>query len=744
MMPVSTRSIACRSALHPWKIVGVWAAIAVVALGYTVTHLHKAITTQATFTSRPESKIAADLLHDRMPGAKRYTTEVVLIRSPTRTVKSPEFRAFVELLSAQIEALPPMIVQPDSLISYYRLPVALLLSADWHTTVILFKLSGSLEAAKGHVETLRRVVKGVTPPADFEVLQVGEASIAFAIQKQSQHDLLRGESVGLLIALIILLMVFKSLVAALLPIVIAVLAVVIALGLAALIGQMVTLSFFIVNVTTTIGLAVGIDYTLLIIQRYREERSKGLDKLRAIDKVGTTAIQTVVCSGMVVVCALLSMFLVPFSTFISVGLGATSVTLVALLAALTLLPALLSLLGDGINTGRLPFIGVARGIHEAQGTHRFWDTVSRIIIVRPLVSLGLAGSMLCVATIPFFDLTLGFIGAETLPDHLEVKQGFTLLNREFSAGYLMPAEIVITGEVGAPETWDGLSKLLTLLRQDKHDAFGKVDPLVDLQTQEARKIALLRVPVKGNADSLQARQAIVRLRKEYIPAAFSGAPVEVFVGGTSAFSEDFATLARNATPGVVSCVLLLSFVFLMLVFRSIVVPMKAIVLNLLSVGATYGLLVGLFQKGWGQELFGFRQTETIQPWLPLFLFAILFGLSMDYHVFLLRRIREHYDHTHDNLQAVAFGLRTTTQLINGAALIMVAVFGGIASGELVAFQQMGVGLAVAVLLDATIVRSVLVPATMVLFGRANWYLPMWLRWLPELPNEAEPVPGTRV
>jgi RND superfamily putative drug exporter len=741
MMQMSTQSIAYRSAHHPWKIVGVWTAIAVVALVYAVTHLDQAITTQATFTSHPESKIAADLLHDRLPSAKGYTMEVVIVRSSTHTIKHPEFRAFAEQLSEKIEALPATIVQPDSLISFYRLPTELLISADRHIAVIAFKMSGSLEEAKAHVEMVQHVVKDVSPPAGFDVLQVGEASIAFAIQQQSHHDLLRGESFGLLIALLILLFLFKSLVAAVIPIVLAVLAVVITLGLASVIGQIAPLSFFIVNVTTTVGLAVGIDYTLLIIQRYREERSKGLDKLRAIEKVAATAMQTVMCSGMIVVCALLSLFLVPFSTFISVGLGATSVTMVALLASLTLLPALLSLLGDGINTGRLPFTSAAEGRHAPQSTSGVWGTLSRLVMARPLVSVILAGSLLCGATIPFFDLTLGFIGAETLPDHLEVKKGFTLLNREFSVGYLMPAEIVLAGDVGAPETWDGLSKLLTLLRQDQKDAFGKVDPLEDLQTRQARKIALLRVPVLGNADSLHARQSIVRLRKEFIPAAFTGAPVEVFVGGTSAFSEDFATLARNATPGVVSFVLCLSFVFLMLVFRSIVVPLKAIVLNLLSVGAAYGLLVAIFQKGWGQELFGFRQTETIQPWLPLFLFAILFGLSMDYHVFLLRRIREHYDQTHDNRRAVAFGLRTTAQLINGAALIMVAVFGGIASGELVAFQQMGFGLAVAVFLDATIVRSVLVPATMVLFGRANWYLPTWLRWLPKLSYEREPLPG---
>ena len=246
---MSTRGIVCWSAHHPWQIVGVWATVAVVALVYAMTHLDQAITTQATFTSHPEAKIAADLLQDRLPSAQGYTTEVVIVRSSTHTVKHPEFRAFVELLSAHIEALPPTVVQPDSLLSFYRLPSELLISADRHIAVIAFKMSGSLEAAKAHVETVQHVVQGVTPPAGFDILQVGEASIAFAIHQQSHHDLLRGESCGLLIALIILLILFKSLVAAVMPVVIAVLAVVIALGLAALIGQIAALSFFIVNVT---------------------------------------------------------------------------------------------------------------------------------------------------------------------------------------------------------------------------------------------------------------------------------------------------------------------------------------------------------------------------------------------------------------------------------------------------------------------------------------------------------------
>jgi putative drug exporter of the RND superfamily len=251
------------------------------------------------------------------------------------------------------------------------------------------------------------------------------------------------------------------------------------------------------------------------------------------------------------------------------------------------------------------------------------------------------------------------------------------------------------------------------------------------------------VPMQGDIDSIETRQALARLRHTYIPHAFATAPVTVFVGGSAASKEDFARLAARAAPRVILFVLGLSFVLLLLVFRSLVVPIKAVVLNLLSVGAAYGCLVAVFQKGWGHAVLGFQHTATIEPWLPLFLFAVLFGLSMDYHVFLLSRIRERYDETQDNRHAVAFGLRTTGKLITGAALIMVVVFSGFASGELVEFQQMGFGLAIAVLLDATLVRSVLLPATMVVLGRLNWYLPFSLRWLPEVHRRrpTDPVPG---
>ena len=595
-------------------------------------------------------------------------------------------------------------------------------------------MSGDLEDAEDNIEEFRDLVKGFETPAGFKVLQVGFGSVAFESNEQSEEDLVRGETFGIAIALIILLLVFGALVAALIPILVAVISIVIALGIAAIIGQIWPLSFFVQFVATMIGLAVGIDCSLIIIQRYREERTRGLDKLAAIEKAGGTANRTVLFSGITVVLALIGMLLVPFSIFISVGLGAILATLVAIGAALTLLPAILGLLGDRVNKGRIPFVMKGQGAVEEARTGGFWDRVVHIVMGRPIVSFVVAGALMIVLAIPFFDIKLGFNGVGTLPDDLEVKQGFLILDEEFSAGEVTPAEIVVEGDVDDPRVQGGIGRLTKLLSNDPQGAFDTPDPL---EVNGPRDLALLSVPVNGDADSEFARSAIVRLREDYVPRAFAGVPAEVVVGGASAGSEDFRALARSSAPLVFSFVLALSFILLMLVFRSIVVPLKAIILNMLSVGAAYGLLVAVFQKGWGNGIFGFQRADTIEPWIPLFLFAALFGLSMDYHVFMLSRIRERFDQTKNNRESVSFGLRVTAKLITGAALIMVAVFGGFASGELVAFQQMGFGLAVAILLDATIVRSVLVPSTMALLGRANWYLPSFLGWLPDLRVETE-------
>jgi RND superfamily putative drug exporter len=347
-------------------------------------------------------------------------------------------------------------------------------------------------------------------------------------------------------------------------------------------------------------------------------------------------------------------------------------------------------------------------------------------MARPVIAVVVVSAMLVAASIPYFDIQVGFAGVSTLPDNFQSKQGFEIITNEFNGGDVAPAEVVIDGQVDSSQVQAGIERLKSLVANDP--IFGPTQ----FQENQSGDLGLLSIQLAADPNTLEATDAIEQLRNDYIPQAFRGVDAEVLVGGLAAENLDGFDLTAHYLPIVIGFVLALSFVLLMVVFRSIVVPAKAILMNLLSVGAAYGLIVLIFQKGVGNEIFGFQQVEAIEAWLPLFLFSVLFGLSMDYHVFLLSRIKERYDQTGDNTGAVAFGLRSTGRLITGAALIMVAVFGGFALGDLVMFQQMGFGLGVAVLIDATIIRSILVPASMKLLGRWNWYLPPVLNWLPRI------------
>jgi RND superfamily putative drug exporter len=418
------------------------------------------------------------------------------------------------------------------------------------------------------------------------------------------------------------------------------------------------------------------------------------------------------------------MLIIPDTIFRSISAGAIVVVIVTVIAALTLLPAVLSILGDRINAVRIPFTGGRRG-SEAEGG--FWDRLVRWVMAHPVLSAVTSVALLLAAAAPYLSIQLGFAGVTTMPPHTEAYKGFAILEEEFTGGLVEATTIVVDApDVNAPEVSAAIASLEELLAGD--DAFGPSS----VERSPAGDLAVLATNIDGDPTGEPAFDALARLRDHYIPQAFAGVEAQVSVGGETAGSEDYFALIRQYTPIVFAFVLGLSFIVLLLVFRSVVVPIKALIMNLLSVGAAYGLLVLVFQEGIGADLLGFTQVERIEAWVPLFLFAVLFGLSMDYHVFLLSRIRERYDETGDNRESIAFGVRSTASIITGAALIMVAVFGGFAMGDLVMFQQMGFGLAVAVAIDATLVRSVLVPASMVLLGDANWYLPRWLSWLPEV------------
>jgi len=539
--------------------------------------------------------------------------------------------------------------------------------------------------------------------------------------------------IGIGVALVILLVVFGAAVAAGLPIILALLSIFVAVGATALVSNVMEMSEFIVLIITMIGLAVGIDYSLFIVQRFREERGRGREKIEAITTAGATASRTVFFSGMAVAIALAGMLIMPDPVFQSFAVGAILVVSVTVLAALTLLPAVLGLLGDRVNWLTLPFIG-RRG--EAESTGGVWGWITKVVTAQPVISVVLTAGLLIAAAVPLLNINLGNVGISSLPEDSNQRHAFDVLNEEFSDGVLTADIVIDAPDVNAPAVQSGIAELTASLDEDGF--FGASD----IETNDSGDLALLTVTMPGDFSSAESKSALKRLRNNYIPAAFDGGAAEIFVGGPTADSVDSVQTQEDYLPFVFTFVLGFSFLLLLVVFRSIVVPLKAVALNLLSVGAAYGVLVLVFQEGVGNGLFGFRESPVIESWLPLFLFAILFGLSMDYHVFLLSRIKERYDETRNNTASVAYGLRRTASIITGAALIMVAVFAGMASGDLIVIQQVGFGLAVAIILDATIIRMVLVPASMELLGHWNWYFPSWLEWLPEIHIEGADVQAT--
>jgi putative drug exporter of the RND superfamily len=731
-MRLSPQSVARWSARRRFTVIGIWVGLFLVGGLLTSSYLSGALTTQAEFTNNPDSKQAQQLLEQRLSGPRR-SNEVVIVRSESRMVSDPAFKAYVQRLKGDLDALKPAVVQAteDPYGAGGRF-----VSDDRHATLIPVTMAGSLDDADKNIDQVLNRTLHAQHPDGFRVWVAGEATAAKDSNTIAEQDLRQGETIGIVAALIILIVVFGTLAAAVVPVVMAIMSIVVALGLVSLLGLAFNLSFFITNMITMIGLAVGIDYSLFTVSRYREERARGRDKLAAIGAAGGTANRAVFFSGMTVVLALAAMLLNPTTIFRSIAAGAIVVVLVAVSASLTLLPALLAVMGDRVNALRVPVL-FRRRQADVERTHGFWAGVARRVMARPVLSLVVAVGILAVAALPLFGIRTGFSGISTFPDDVQSKQAFTVLSRDFTAGGLTsPAQIVVDGKVRSPAVTAAIGRLQADLKADR--AFGPST----VQTNQAGDLALVSVPVNGDPSSEAATAAVRHLRSVTVPAAFAGVNASVKVGGQTAGGIDFFDLTHFYTPFAIAFVLGLSFLLLMVVFRSVVLPLLGVALNLLSAAAAYGLLVWVFQHGHGAGLLGFQQVETIESWLPLFLFSVLFGLSMDYQVFLLSRIQERYGQTRDNRDAVSFGLRTTGGIITGAAVIMVAVFAGFAAGRLTMLQQMGFGLAVAVLIDATLVRSVLVPAAMTLLGKWNWYLPGWLGWLPEFRIEgAAPPPA---
>jgi uncharacterized membrane protein YdfJ with MMPL/SSD domain len=698
-----TRRLATAAARHPWRTVGAWIAAVVVSFGLIVFFLGDALTGEAEQLNNPESEQAYEILGERLPQQPEdFTTDVVLVRSDSLTVAQPGFDAKLDDLVNRLRVTPGVLNVVDE-------PAARTRQAA------IVEVGLADEAAAENVSEVLAAEDDET----FDLFATGEWMVENDFGRLSQDDLKKGElQFGLPVALVVLLLVFGAVVAGLVPLALALVAIVTALGLTALVGIAFDLSIFTVNMLSGMGLALGIDYSLFVVSRFREERSAGRDKPDAIAATGTTASRAVLFSGLAFVVAMVGLLIIPNTIFRSLATGAILVGITSVLGALTLLPAVLSLLGDRVNSLRIPLVG--RGAERGTGAEgRLWGAIVRGVMRRPVVSLVVGVGVLLALATPLLGFKTGEAGIRTLPDRFASKQGFNAFQEEFGVGTTDSVEVVVDGPVTAIATRSGIERVAEQMRTD--GAFRQVE--TDFYPEQ--NLAVIEAVPAGDSRDERALRSVRGLRTWEIPGA------RVLVTGETAESIDYFALTERWLPILIVFVLILSFILLTVAFRSIVVAAKAIVLNLLSVGAAYGVLVLVFQKGVGNELFGFQQVDFIEAWVPLFLFAVLFGLSMDYHVFLLSRIRERYLQTGDSDLAVAHGIGSTARLITGAALIIIAVFGGFAVGDLVMFQQMGFGVAVSLLIDATLIRSVLLPAAMKLLGEWNWYLPSWLRWLPD-------------
>ncbi|MGH3022658.1 MAG: MMPL family transporter [Gaiellaceae bacterium] len=727
-MRLSTESLARVCALHPWRTVGIWLGVVVLSMGIVVALLGDVLTSEGEVTSETDFRRGEQLLAEHFPTTREEQevepSEVVIVSVEGGTVDDlgeERLQAFAEELrqAGATAVIGPFDEGGEQLVSRDRSAAAFRVALGFDEEVV----------------PVAEAVERLDAEPGLEAAMTGELTLDEDFGRLSEEDLQEGELFfGAPAALIVLLLVFGTVVAGVIPLVLAVLAIVVALALTAIVGQVFELSVFVTNMIFGMGLALGIDYSLFILSRFREERTQGREKLDAIVTAGATASRAVLFSGAAFVLAMTGLELVPNTIMRSLATGAILVGIVSVFAALTLLPAVLSLLGDRVNSLRIPFFGRASAASES----RFWGRIVAAVMRRPVVSLAAAVTLLVAAAVPVLALETGTAGISTLPDRFESKQGFELLNEEFPGQTTDPVQIVVDGDASSPEVRAAVDRLKEAVVQ--RPILGEPQE----ETSAGGDLVALTVPVAGDSVSPEAVAAVRDLRENTIPAAFSGVDAEVFVTGDTAEDIDYYDVMNSWLPIVFAFVLGLSFVLLTIAFRSIVVPATAIAMNLLAVGAAYGLLVLVFIKGVGNELFGFQQVEIVEAWVPLFLFAVLFGLSMDYQVFLLSRIRERFTLTGSTDDAVSFGVGSTARLITGAALIIIAVFAGFARGDLVMFQQMGFGVAVALFIDATIIRSVVVPATMTLLGRWNWYLPSWLGWLPDFHvegHEEEPTPA---
>ena len=738
------------SAAH-WKTaVAVWVAFVVVAIALgTAVGTHKL---SASEQSTGESARAEQILASA--GFKTPASESVLVRSPTRTVPEPAFRSTVQSVLVKLRTMPQ--------VTNLRTGAAGQVSKDRHAQLIEFDMNGKLDTADARVQPLLDAVAGLQKASPgFTVAEFGFASATHELSKTIDKDFQNAEKLSVPITFVILLIAFGAFVAAGVPVVLAFSAVLASVGLSALASHVFHASDATQSVILLMGMAVGVDYSLFYLKREREERAAGHRGHEGLLRAAATSGQAVLISGVTVLIAMAGLLFAGTNIFTSIGIGAMLVVFASLIGSLTVLPALLGKLGDRhIERGlrqvlaatALRFLRLFNTqprwlvwlretptlLQRLKGTRqesRVWGFVITRSMRHPAVAAGGSTVLLLVLALPVLNMHTKLLSFTDLPKSLSIVKTYDTIQASFP-GSQDPAHLVVKGDdVTTPRFSNAYAEF-----KKRALATGVIHQPIRVSINNAKTVARVDFPLAGEGQDATAVHALETLRTQVIPPVLATLPpgTQQAVTGDTAANTDFNQTIKSRAPIVFAFVLGFAFLLLLLTFRSIVIPVKAIILNLLSVGAAYGVLVWIFQYGHLEGLLGFQSNGAVVTWLPLFLFAVLFGLSMDYHVFILSRVKELVDQGIPTDQAVERGIRSTASTVTSAAAVMIAVFAIFASLQTLDIKQLGVGLAVAVLLDATLIRGVLLPATMKLLGDWNWYLPRWLEWMPRVGAEPKP------
>ncbi|TML91121.1 MAG: MMPL family transporter [Actinobacteria bacterium] len=737
------------SAAH-WKTaVAAWIAFVAVAigLGMTVgTHTLSASEQSTGETARAEQILAS-------AGFKTPAAESVLVRSSTRTIADPAFRSTVQDVLAKLRSMPQ--------VANLRTGAAGEISKNRRAQLIEFDMKGELDTADARVQPLLDAVADLQKASPgFTIAEFGFASATHELGKTIDKDFQQAEKLSVPITFVILLLAFGAFVAAGVPVLLAFSAVLGSVGLSALASHAFHASDATQSVILLMGMAVGVDYSLFYLKREREERTAGHEAHEGLFRAAATSGQAVLISGFTVLIAMAGLLFAGTKIFTSIGIGAMLVVFTSLVGSLTVLPALLGKLGDRyIERGLrqvlaatvLRFLRLFRAeprwlvwlretptlLQRLKGDRqesRLWGFVITRSMRRPALAVAVSTVLLVVLALPVLRIHTTLLSFTDLPKSLSIVKTYDTIQASFP-GSQDPAHLVVKADdVTTPQFAKAYAQFKT-----RALATGVIHQPIRVSVNKAKTVARVDFPLAGEGQDATAVRALETLRTQVIPPVLATLPpgTQQAVTGDTAANVDFNQTMKSRAPIVFAFVLGFAFLLLLLTFRSIVIPIKAIILNLLSVGAAYGVLVWIFQDGHLQGLLGFHSNGAVVTWLPLFLFTVLFGLSMDYHVFILSRVKELVDQGVPTDQAVERGIRTTASTVTSAAAVMIAVFAIFASLRTLDIKQLGVGLAIAVLLDATLIRGVLLPAAMKLLGEWNWYLPRWLEWMPRLNVEAE-------